>query len=105
MYAMVDRDDDLKIGVKSTAVLFGAWDRHIIGLFQFAFIALMAAAGIAFALSALYFVGLGIAAAFTIYHQRLIFHRRKEDCFKAFLNNNLLGAAVFIALLLSYLRF
>ncbi len=105
MYAMVDRDDDLKIGVKSTAVLFGSWDRQIIGLFQLAFIALMIAAGVAFALSPIYYVGLGIAAAFAIHHQRLIFHRKKEDCFQAFLNNNLLGAAVFIALLLSYLRF
>ncbi|MDQ6987466.1 MAG: 4-hydroxybenzoate octaprenyltransferase [Mariprofundaceae bacterium] len=105
MYAMVDRDDDLKIGVKSTAVLFGAWDRHIIGLFQFAFIALMIAVGGAFTLAPPYYLGLGIAAAFAIHHQRLIFHRRKDDCFRAFLNNNLLGGSIFLALLLSYLRF
>jgi len=105
MYAMVDREDDLKIGVKSTAILFGTWDRHIIGLFQLAFMALMITAGNAFALAPLFYVGLGIAAAFAIYHQWLILRRNKENCFRAFLNNNLLGAAIFIGLLLSYLRF
>jgi len=105
MYAMVDRDDDLKVGVKSTAVLFASWDRHIIGLFQISFLALMIAAGIAFGLAPLFYAGLAVAAAFAAYHQRLILGREKELCFKAFLNNNLLGAAIFIGLMLSYLRF
>jgi len=105
MYAMVDRDDDQKIGVKSTAILFGRWDRHIIGLFQFAFLALMFAAGAVFDLSILYYVGLGVAAAFAIHHQRMIYLRQRDACFKAFLNNNLLGASVFIGLALSYIAF
>lgn len=102
MYAMVDRDDDVRIGVKSTAILFGRWDRHIIGLFQLGFLLLMIASGLAFDLSPLYYTGLGVATAFAIYHQWLIFRREREACFKAFLNNNLLGAAVFIGLFLSY---
>jgi len=103
MYAMVDRDDDVKIGVKSTAILFGHWDRHIIGLFQLGFFALMIAAGRVFDASLLYYAGLGVAAGFAIYHQRLIFTRQREACFRAFLNNNLLGGAVFAGLALSYL--
>lgn len=103
MYAMVDRDDDLKIGIKSTAILFGRWDRHIIGLFQAGFLGLMAAAGPAFGLGVLYYLGLGVAAGFMIYHQSLIRERRRDDCFRAFLNNNRLGAAVFTGLVLDYL--
>lgn len=105
MYAMVDRDDDLRIGVKSTAILFGKWDRDIIGFFQLAFLALMCLAGSAFDLSPLYYTGLGGAAAFAVYHQRLIYLRQRDACFKAFLNNNLLGGTVFIGLILSYLPF
>jgi len=105
MYAMVDRDDDSRIGVKSTAVLFGRWDRHIIGLFQFGFIALMLVAGAVFSLSPAFYAGLGVATAFAIYHQRLIHGRQRDACFKAFLNNNQLGAAVFIGLALGYLLF
>ncbi len=105
MYAMVDRDDDVKIGVKSTAIKFGRWDRHIIGLFQLGFLGLMIAAGAAFDLSLLYYIGLGVAGAFAIHHQRMIYLRQRDACFKAFLNNNLLGATVFIGLVLSYLRF
>jgi len=103
MYAMVDRDDDLKIGVKSTAILFGRWDRHIIGLFQAGFFALMIAAGMVFDIGPLFYAGLFVAAGFAMYHQWLIYARSREDCFKAFLNNNLLGAAVFAGLALSYL--
>jgi len=105
MYAMVDRDDDIRIGVKSTAVLFGKWDHDIIGLFQLGFLALMCTTGAAFNLSPVYYTGLGGAAAFAIYHQRLIYLRQRDNCFKAFLNNNLLGATVFIGLMLSYLPF
>jgi len=103
MYAMVDRDDDLKIGVKSTAILFGRWDRHIIGLFQAGFLGLMLLVGCSFKLGPAFYAGLAVAAGFTIYHQGLIFNRQREACFKAFLNNNLLGAAVFAGLALSYL--
>jgi len=105
MYAMVDRDDDIRIGVKSTAILFGRWDRHIIGLFQLGFLALMIAVGASFALPPPYYAGLGVAAGFAIHHQRMIYARQREACFRAFLNNNLLGGAVFIGLVLGYLHF
>lgn len=102
MYAMVDIDDDLKIGVKSTAILFGNRVREIIALFQAAFIGLMTAAGLSFGLDWPYYAGLAVAAAFAIYHQTLIFRCKRDDCFRAFLNNNLLGMALFIGTVLSY---
>jgi len=103
MYAMVDRDDDLAIGVKSTAILFGEYDRLIIGLFQIAFLALLYFAGQAFSLGLYYLAGLGIAALISIYHQWLIRNRDRTDCFKAFLNNNWVGAAIFAGITLDYL--
>ncbi len=105
MYAMVDIDDDLKINVKSTAILFGSRCREIIGLFQIAFIALMIAVGLSFALAWPYFAGVSIAAGIAIYHQRLIFGQERELCFRAFLNNNYLGATLFIAIVLSFAKF
>lgn len=105
MYAMVDREDDLKIGVKSTAILFGDLDRHMIGLFQLAFIVLMIFAGSAFGLSWSYYAGLAVAAAIALYHQSLIRRRRPEQCFRAFLHNNVLGAVVFAAIALGYFEF
>ncbi len=103
MYAMVDREDDLKIGVKSTAILFGAYDRQIIGGLQLMMLAILAGIGLQLGLSPLYFIGLLAAAGFFVYQQRLIFHRVKTDCFKAFLNNHWFGAAVFAGLALHYL--
>ena len=105
MYAMVDREDDLKIGVKSTAILFGDWDRHVIGLFQAAFLALMVASGLVFELSWPYYAGLVVVAAIAVYHQSLIFQRQPKACFRAFLHNNILGATLFIGIALSYLQF
>ncbi|MDX8404652.1 MAG: 4-hydroxybenzoate octaprenyltransferase [Mariprofundus sp.] len=102
MYAMVDREDDLLIGVKSTAVLFGKYDRHLIGLFQGLFLILMLLAGSAFALGIFYDLGLFAASIFAVYHQFLIFHRDRKTCFKAFLNNNLLGAVVFLGIMMDY---
>ena len=104
MYAMVDREDDLKIGVKSTAILFGAWDRHIIGLFQLCFIALMVAAGLTFGLTWPYYAGLVVVALIAIHHQRLIRQREPQQCFRAFLHNNILGATLFVGLAMSYLQ-
>ena len=105
MYAMVDVDDDLQIGVKSTAILFGSRCREIIGLFQLAFIAIMIAVGLSFGLDWPYFAGIAIAAGIAIYHQTLIFNRKREQCFRAFLNNNYLGATLFIAIVLNYAQF
>jgi 4-hydroxybenzoate polyprenyltransferase len=103
MYAMVDRDDDVKIGVKSTAILFGSRDRLIIGLLQVVMLAILTAIGLMEKLGAFYYLGLGAAAGFSLYQQKLIFHRAKADCFKAFLNNNWFGMTVFAGLVVDYL--
>jgi len=102
MYAMVDRDDDLKIGVKSTAILFGEYDRHIIGGLQVLMLLILAGIGLQLGLAAPYYLGLLAAAGFSVYQQGLIYHRAKADCFKAFLNNHWFGAAVFSGLAVQY---
>lgn len=102
MYAMVDRDDDLKIGIKSTAILFGHWDRHIIGLLQFLTLLLLVFLGLALQLSLPYYSGLLAAAVLFIHQQRLIFMRERESCFRAFLNNHYAGMAIFAGIFLHY---
>lgn len=101
MYAMVDKDDDLKIGVKSTAILFGAYDRHIMAVLQVIILALLISAGLMKQLGWSYYLGLTAAAGFSIYQQWLIFHRDKKKCFQAFLNNNWFGLAVFAGIVLA----
>jgi len=103
MYAMVDKDDDLKIGVKSTAILFGNYDRQIMGLLQVAIIGLLIMVGLMAQLKWPYYLGVLVAVGLSIYQQKLIFHRQKADCFKAFLNSNWFGLAVFAGLLVNYL--
>ncbi|MDD1620677.1 MAG: 4-hydroxybenzoate octaprenyltransferase [Methylococcaceae bacterium] len=103
MYAMVDIDDDLKIGVKSTAILFGNRVREITGALQLVILGLLIAVGQMQQLGWPYYVGLGVAAALSVYQQVLIFHYHKPSCFKAFLNNNWFGLAVFAGLVLDYL--
>jgi len=103
MYAMVDKDDDLKIGVKSTAILFGAYDRHIMAILQLIIIGLLIAVGLMKALSWPYYSGVLVAAGLSVYQQKLIFNREKALCFKAFLNNNWFGMAVFVGLVMDYL--
>ena len=99
-YAMVDREDDLKVGVKSTAILFGDQDRLLIGVFHLVCLLLLAWAGILANLGFLYFAGLLIALSFAGYQQWLIRERQGPGCFRAFLNNNWFGAAVFLGLAL-----
>ncbi|MCC4264293.1 4-hydroxybenzoate octaprenyltransferase [Oceanimonas baumannii] len=101
MYAMVDRDDDLKIGVKSTAILFGRRDKLIVGLLQLATLLLLAAAGVVFELAAPFYWGLLVAAGLFVYQQRLIRDRERMPCFRAFLNNNYAGMAIFTGLVLA----
>ena len=103
MYAMVDKDDDLKIGVKSTAILFGVYDRQIMAVLQVIIIGLLVVVGLMQALTWPYYAGVLVATGLCIYQQKLIFHREKALCFKAFLNSNYFGMAVFIGLSLSYL--
>ncbi|MDC9497949.1 MULTISPECIES: 4-hydroxybenzoate octaprenyltransferase [unclassified Pseudoalteromonas] len=102
MYAMVDRDDDLKIGVKSTAILFGKYDRHIIFLLNANFIALLALIGLINQLGLAFVAGLCTAAGLLIYQQVLIHKRARDACFKAFLNNHYVGLAIFVGLFLSF---
>ncbi len=102
MYAMADRADDLRVGVKSTAILFGELDRLIIGLLQLTFFAVLLIVGRQAHLGLFYYLGLGVAAGFALYHQYLIRRREPAQCFKAFLNNSWLGLAVFAGIVLHY---
>lgn len=102
-YAMVDRDDDLRIGVKSSAILFAGWDKGLIGLFQLLVLAMLAAAGWAAGLGWPYFALLPVAAGLFLYQQWLIRRRHRSDCFAAFLNNQWFGAVVFAGVSLAYL--
>jgi 4-hydroxybenzoate polyprenyltransferase len=99
-YAMVDRDDDVKIGVKSTAILFGRRDRLITAVLQIIVIALLIASGIVFDLGAVYYASLAVASALFIYQQILIKNRDGKQCFKAFLHNNYVGMAICIGIAL-----
>lgn len=103
MYAMVDREDDIRIGVKSTAILFGDLDKLIIGVIQGLVLLALGMAGHRLQLSAFYYLGLTLAAALAVYQQYLIRGRERAACFQAFLNNNWFGAAVFAGLALHYL--
>ena len=103
MYAMADREDDLKIGVKSSAILFGRFDRAMVGLFQVLVLAILVLAGLSFRMGPMYYAGLAAAAGFGLYQQYLIRDRDPARCFQAFLNNHYLGAAVFVGVVLDYL--
>jgi 4-hydroxybenzoate polyprenyltransferase len=102
MYAMVDKDDDIKIGVKSTAILFGDYDCHIMAVLQLIILGLLLIIGIMEHSGFAYYSGLICAAGLSVYQQKLILHRDKALCFKAFLNNNWFGLAVFMGLLIDY---
>ena len=97
-YAMVDREDDIKINVKSTAILFGRHDRIITALLQLIFLALLILIGHQQALGTIYFSSLLIISGLFLYQQYLIKDRNPATCFKAFLNNNFVGMAVFIGI-------
>jgi 4-hydroxybenzoate polyprenyltransferase len=100
MYAMVDRADDLKAGIKSTAILFGRFDRLAIGLLQAFTLGLLFLVGQIQGLNEWFFLSLLLAGLLAAYQQYLIKDRDRDLCFKAFLNNNHFGAVVFLGLLL-----
>ncbi|AKA38429.1 4-hydroxybenzoate polyprenyltransferase [Yersinia ruckeri] len=102
LYAMVDRDDDLRIGVKSTAILFGQYDRLIVGLLQLATLVLMAVIGYLMHLGGAFYWSVLLAGALFIHQQKMIAKRQREPCFQAFLNNNYVGLVLFLGILLSY---
>jgi len=103
MYAMVDRDDDIKIGIKSTAILFGQYDKLIIGLLQLSTLALLFTVGDIMAFGWPYQLSLLICVGLFIYQQLLITKRERQKCFQAFLNNHWAGLAIFIGIFIEYL--
>ncbi|MEB4593462.1 4-hydroxybenzoate octaprenyltransferase [Candidatus Thiothrix sp. Deng01] len=102
MYAMCDRDDDLKIGVKSSAILFARHDRLIIGILQLLTLLLLGIVGVLNGLDNWYWLGLLVAASFALYQQWLIRDREPLPSLQAFLNNHWLGMSVFAGLALDY---
>jgi 4-hydroxybenzoate polyprenyltransferase len=98
LYAMCDREDDLKIGVRSSAILFGRHDRLIVGLLHVAALAILVWIGLRVGLNVLYFAGLAAAAACAVYEQWMVRERERLACLRAFLHNNAFGAAVMIGL-------
>jgi len=103
LYAMVDRDDDLRIGVKSTAILFGEADRAIIATLQVMVILVMAMIGEQAKLGAFYFLGLVAMSCLFVIQQHMIRFRERDECFAAFKNNQWAGLAVFVGLFLDSL--
>jgi len=102
MYAMVDREDDIKIGVKSTAILFGDADRLMIGVLQLLVLVVLVLVGRELQAGDPYYIGVAVAAGFAVYQQYLIRFRDRNGCFRAFLNNNWFGIAVFCGIVLNY---
>jgi len=102
-YAMVDREDDLKIGIKTSAITFGRHDLTAIALCYAATLGLLAWVGGSRGIGWPFYLGLAVAAAIAIYHLRLIRTREPRACFRAFLHNVWFGAAVFAGILFSYL--
>ena len=100
-YAMADRDEDIKIGVKSTAILFEKYDQIFITFLQILLIIVFVVIGNLFNLGSIYYFSLVIILIFMIYHQLLMKKRQKELFFKAFLNNNFIGMTAFIGIFLS----
>lgn len=103
MYAMADREDDIKIGVKSTAILFAGHDKHIIGLLQIVFIMLLIITGKLFNLERIYYVSVAVAALLFVYQQALIKDRDRQKCLNAFLHNHWIGLVIFAGIVLSLL--
>ena len=101
-YAMVDRDDDLKIGIKSTAVLLGQYDLVVILVLQAATLLFMTLVGLEFQRSWVYFFSLLVSAGYFINQFRSARHRERQACFAAFLNNHRVGMVIFIGIALDY---
>jgi 4-hydroxybenzoate polyprenyltransferase len=102
MYAMVDRDDDLRIGVQSSAILFADLDRLLIGVMQVVMLGALALAGRTLKLGQWYYAGISVAAMLFLYQQWLIRKREPAACLRAFLNNNYVGMAIFVGVALHY---
>lgn len=103
IYAMVDRDDDVRIGIKSTAILFGDNDRLIIGIVQVLFLIALVLTGRRAELGHPYYASLGVVVVLMMWQQFLIRNRDPEGCFRAFLNNTWIGVTITIGIAASYL--
>ena len=101
MYAMADREEDIKIGVKSTAVLFSKFDKLIIGLLQICLLLVLIKISEILNLSVFYDISLILSAFLMIYHQKMIKNRKKTACFQAFLHNNFIGMVILIGISIS----
>jgi 4-hydroxybenzoate polyprenyltransferase len=101
-YAMVDRDDDVRLGIRTSALTLGDWDLVAVMASYAAMLALLAAAGFWLRLNWPYYAGLVVAAGMMFYHWRLIRTRSREGCFKAFMHNNWVGGAIFAGIVLSF---
>ncbi|MEZ9567039.1 4-hydroxybenzoate octaprenyltransferase [Vibrio artabrorum] len=101
-YAMVDRDDDLKIGIKSTAILFGRFDKLSIGFLQLVTLAMLMVLGVHYQLGDVFYWALLIVGSLFVYQQHLMRHRDRDLCFQAFLNNNYVGMVVTAGLFISF---
>ncbi|VVC76664.1 4-hydroxybenzoate octaprenyltransferase [Aquicella siphonis] len=104
MYAMIDREDDLNIGVKSSAILFSAMDTMVIGLLQALFVLMLVIVGLIFDLRSVYYLSAPLVTVLFAYQQWLIRNRDPKQCFQAFLNNNWVGLVIFGGIFLSYLQ-
>ena len=101
-YAMVDRDDDLKIGIKTSAITFGRYDVLAVMLCYLCSFLLIIAVLWNYGLRYWFLAGMVVAAGCVVYHYQLIRERKREDCFAAFMHNNWLGAAIFAGIALDY---
>ncbi|MFA5912279.1 MAG: 4-hydroxybenzoate octaprenyltransferase [Burkholderiales bacterium] len=101
-YAMVDRDDDLKIGIKTSAILFGRYDVAAVMLCYAAMLAVLVIIGMKLQFGLYYYLGLGAAGLLMLYHYTLIRGRAREGCFKAFLHNNWVGGVIFAGIAANY---
>ena len=102
-YAMVDRNDDVKLGIRTAAILFGKHDVLAIMLCYGATLIILALVGLELGLSGAYYAGLAVAAGMAVYHYFLIRDRSREGCFKAFRHNNWFGGVIFVGLFFHYL--
>ena len=102
-YAMVDRDDDIRLGIHSSALFFGQYDVLAVMASYAVTLIILAVVGNMLHLGMAYYLGLLVAAGIATYHYTLIRNRQREACFKAFLHNNWFGAAVFAGIVLDYL--
>ncbi|MBV8802674.1 MAG: 4-hydroxybenzoate octaprenyltransferase [Gammaproteobacteria bacterium] len=101
-YAMIDRPEDLKIGVKSTAILFGAHDKTIIAMLQILFLGVLGKVGYLFHLHVFYYLGLVIVSVLFIYQQLLIRSNNTNNYYKAFVSNHWVGLVIFLGIVTNY---